>query len=210
MKTSFILLIMLLLLVDTSITAQINNQPYYLIYVSVDDDSDLNSIADRVNLISDEAKKSNSGFLLYISRGNNPILTYSPDQASSKINEIFRFGTKPPIYVDQEIQSLLKSINIKDFAVLGPNYGIKYLTTKIRFHFIISKQFIAMNYQEIVIGTLLSCCNMDKVKEQNSNFTATIYLGKNHSAKGLLDKVYPLGMKYLSFAYSNFLTDDNY
>lgn len=194
-------------LLVSSVFAGEKNRSYCLIYVSVDNESDLNSVEERVNELTNEAIKSGSQYILYISRGSNPIITIQPEEGNAKIKEIFSFGTKPVIFPDQEIRSLFKEISHNDFAYIDANMNTIYLVNKIRFHFIISKDFLALNYQQKIIGNLLSCCMLDKVKEQDCDFYATIYLGKDLSARKILDQTNPLGTIF-PFNYTKNITDN--
>jgi len=194
-------------LFSSTIFAVGKDRSYCLIYVSVDNESDLKAVADRVSELTDEAQTSGSQYLLFISRGSNPIVSTKAEEAKSKINEIFSFGTKPGIYVDLEIKSLFREISRNDFSTLDSNLRIKYLVNNIRFHFIVNKSFLSLNYQQKMIGKFLSCCMMDKVKEQDCIFSSTIYFGKGLSAKESLDQSFPLGSIF-PFNYSNYLTDD--
>jgi hypothetical protein len=208
MKSQIFFVYLFSVLFASGVFAGEKNRSYCLIYVSVDNESDLNAVEERVNQLTNEAIKSGSAYLLYISRGSNPIVTIQPDEGNVKIKEIFSFGSKPVIFPDQEIQSLFKEISHNDFAYIDANMNTIYLVNKIRFHFIISKDFLALNYQQKIIGTLLSCCMLDKVKEQDCDFLATVHLGKDISARELLDKKNPLGSIF-PFSYNKNLTDDN-
>ena len=181
---------------------------YTLIYVAIDNQSDLNAVVKRVEDLTYASKTIGSKYLLYISRGRNPIVETKPDEALLKIREIYSFGTRPDIYSDFDVQMLFREISKNDFAVMGRDLNVRFLTQNVRFHFIISKQFINLNYQQAIIGKLLSSCMMDKVKSQDCDFFTTIYLGKDMSARGVLDKSHPLGTFY-PFRYDNkMLTDD--
>ena len=146
-------------------------------------------------------------YLLYISSGGNPIVTTNTDEAKAKIKAIYNFGTKAFPTDDQEVHLILQEINKNDFATLDSKLKPKYTSTIIRFHFIISKTFISHDYQQKVIGTLISCLMLNKVKNEFCNFKSTVYLGQDRSAKNFLDPLYPLGKKFL-IDYTNFLTDD--
>lgn len=203
---------MLSILFATNVSAIENDSLYCLIYVAFDKESDQNAIADRVNQLTGEFQKSGGKYLLYISRGLNPIVTTKPEEADSKINEIFRPGAQSNTFPD-EILLMLHQFDLNnDFATLDDDLKTIYLVNKIRFHFIISKSFIKNNYLRKFIGNLLTCCRMNKVTSQECDFYATIYFGKEMSAKGLLEEknpLNPLGSEFpFNYTFNKFLKDD--